>query len=76
LAVLADRRLMLPHLEEDEMRAVVFIVERLTDGERALFGIGKRGGGIEFWYLFCVRCFTFLFCVSFGVGNNPLFFSR
>jgi hypothetical protein len=38
------------------------------------FGVGKRGGGIEFWYVFCVRCFTFLFCVSFGVGNNPLFF--
>jgi hypothetical protein len=37
LAVLADRRLMLPHVEEDGMRALVFTVERLTDCERALF---------------------------------------
>ena len=34
--MLADRRSILPHLE-DEMRAPVFIVERLTGGERALF---------------------------------------
>jgi len=40
------------------------------------FGVEERGGGIEFWCLSSASGVLLLFCVSFGVRNDPLFFSR